>query len=246
MGCTLDKYMSYDVKEVFKDNGRTLVRLSNPPASCPDGVLSNSRTQVVQNSKVDHITLAFSGQSNAPVVLMPRNTTMVVRTDPLMVPTENGIGFWGWTFILLGVAFLAWLFIKLITPRHPHSEDGSTYIPRSNGPRGGGSPGTTHAGYPAPTQVVHTHNNDGLVTGMVLGNMLADRGGHSETRIIERERVVHDAPASEPSGSFGSDDSDSGSSYSSDDGGSSSSSDFGSDSGGSFGSDGGGGSFGND
>lgn len=50
---------------------------------------------------------------------------------------------------------------------------------------------------PAPTQTVihHTSSNDGLLTGMVLGQMLGDHHHHHETtRVVERE-VVREVPA---------------------------------------------------
>jgi hypothetical protein len=49
---------------------------------------------------------------------------------------------------------------------------------------------------PAPTQTVvhhHTSSNDGLVTGMVLGQMMSNNH-HDTTRIVERE-VIREVPA---------------------------------------------------
>jgi len=49
---------------------------------------------------------------------------------------------------------------------------------------------------PAPTQTVihHTSSNDGLLTGMVLGQMLGDHHHHDTTRVVERE-VIREVPA---------------------------------------------------
>lgn len=48
---------------------------------------------------------------------------------------------------------------------------------------------------PAPTVVHHhTSSNDGLVTGMVLGQMMSNNHHHDTTRVIERE-VIREVPA---------------------------------------------------
>ena len=266
--CKLDKYASYDVSEVIQDGSKVVVKLIDPPKTCPEGTFASVSTILLKDADVHHATLHFSSAKNAPIVAVPHGYTIKSSSDPADITTSSGLGFFGWAGIALVVGiFMVWVFNMVKRSREEEqlayatanntTHNSSTRVgttgyvgsaPVHSAPSGGGTTVINNGGH-----------NDGFFTGMLVGNMMS--GGHHDSHvdhtIIEEHRTVVDHESSSDSSyddndknsgydsSSSYDDggsssySDSGSSY--DDGGSSSFSDSGSDFGG---GDCGGGSFG--
>ncbi len=237
MSCTLGKYTNYEVAQVIKDGDRTVVKLAHPPVECPDGVLNNSHTQVLEDSAVSVPTLSFSTRLNAPVVLMPHHTSdQTTRVDPLDVPKDHGIGFFGvcgWILLVVLVALAFRWLAKKMREAPAEGQGPAIMAARRTLIYDSDAHGTTRS---SPTTTVVNNNGGGghgFVEGLIVGNMLHPQSGSSRPWFKESEPTTtsytYTSPPETSSSSYSS---DSGSSYSSD-----SSSSYSSDSSSSFGSD---------
>ena len=206
MSCTLSKYKNYEVSEVTQDGDRVIVKLKNPPDSCPEGILNNSHTFIQRDSSVSVPTLSFSTKRNAPVVLMPRGASTTQRVDPIDIPKAES----HWFLITLGVLVGAFLLYKLVKWLATSTFDTTSYTgggvtptaPDNFNPRppqgGSGVKSAPTYGYhhtaapspqPAPVTVVNSGGGVGdFATGMIVGNMMSG-GGHHDT-VIEHERII--------------------------------------------------------
>ena len=238
--CNLKKNGAYSLSKVVydQDHGTYSVYLSKPPASCPDGYLTSRKAKVDVQSGVSPL-LTYDEVAQRPVIT-------VGSADAIQTIASSGSGF-SFAFFLvasvvlvvLGSAFLLFRSAFNTTVEATVSGGTSGYMRRRRYSRG-------YVPAPqAPTTVIQQgSNNDGMLTGLIIGEALADRG-HDHTTVIHDREVIREtsAPSRDNSDNFSSDDDSSGSSdpYSND---SSSSDSYSSDSDsgfGSFGSDSGGG-----
>lgn len=272
MSCNLSKYQTYNVGRVVHDNntGAYTAQLVNPPTSCPDQVFSSKKAAL---KVVEGINPQLSYD-----VLANKATIMVPREEYVEQIGSSGHSGLALLLALAGAAVIGYLVYRNRQSETPAMASTDTVGPGPSPYASGGfsrsgvssSPGPSssntrrlglHRSAEVPlsqqpnsasnvTIVNNGSNNDGLLTGVMLGSML---NSHPE-RVIERETVVEcqssrssrDDSDDNSSSSYSSDsDSDSSSSFSSDN---DSSSSFGSDSGSdsSFSSDSGGSSFGSD
>lgn len=264
MSCNLNKLTTYNVGRVIHDNvnGSYTAQLVRPPESCPDNVFvsKKAKIKVVEGANPE---LIFDVAQARPVIIVPRSEYV----------EEIGTSSFGFGSILFFtfLAALALLGVYLVFRRSPSLATGRSstgYNPSQTGYRNREDAMTANRAAQQSAQVplsqqpnaasnvtVVNNGNDGLLTGMMLGNMMSNNRGdriiENNTTIIEREsHDSNDDHSYSKDGGSGStyssdDDSSSSSSFSSDDDSSSSfSSDSSSDS--SFSSDSGGGSFGSD
>lgn len=265
MSCKLNALTSYNVGRVIKNNetGVVTAQLVNAPASCPDQAFSSKKAEIKVVSGANP-ELYFSQAKQKAIVVVP-------RAEYVEQIGSSGPGFG--TFLIVSALLIAVVGI-FFALRRRQIDDGT--LSGINGdpaptPRypSGGYPGTRRVSpisssriqqsvpqpvqAPAPT-IINNSSNDGLLTGVLLGNMMSNNNHSHTERVVERETIIErQAPSREETPSFSSDDdsrsnsfssdSDSGSSFSSD---SDSGSSFSSDSGSSFSSDSGGGSFSSD
>lgn len=85
MTCTLDKFTTYRVKDVVHAGGRNVVHLADAVASCPDGTLNNSQTQVQHGDGLT-MRLAWSERLARPVVTVPVGYEVRDVVDPVPAP----------------------------------------------------------------------------------------------------------------------------------------------------------------
>jgi hypothetical protein len=281
MTCTLNQLTSYNVGRVIHDNesGVYTAQLVNAPTSCPDTVFTSKKAQIkiVEGANPE---LMFDMVQKKPVIVVPRK-------EYIEQVGNAGFGFGFYLLVVIALGLIGtYLFYRRqqsdtaragTPPSEPTYGSGGNATAGRNFSAGSGSKGgyassgrvspITPVAAPAqqqaaaPTTVINNNGggNDGLLTGLVIGNMLSNN--NRSERVVEHETIIErQAPAStfssdsdssdkaESSSDYSSDsdssssfssDNDSSSSYSSDsDSGSSYSSDSGSsDSGGSFSSD---------
>lgn len=136
------------------------------------------------------------------------------RADaPKMSDQKEGGSGWGKWLILFGLAGLTYWYVQS-RPKKPEPDSERKYTPNPMPSSGSGiytrtasprpaspspapaprpasyHPGANHPSYVSPApHVVNNYNSggDGLVTGLVLGEMLSDRGTNT---VIERDRVI--------------------------------------------------------
>jgi hypothetical protein len=217
MGCNLQKMETYDVGRVVRDNdsGTVTAQLIKPPASCPDGSY-NSKKAEVRVSQGMNPQLMFDRQANHAVIVVP-NESYVTVLNP-----GHGFGFYLALVVIIGAGLTGILYLlkrRELEPAQPEKPNdpyivppvysprpynGSRPVPRTQPPQPISTP-------PAAPTVVVQSNNDGLLTGMMIGSMMSDR--RDREVIIERDReVYHDQVVEQPVQSASNDDD----SYSSD------------------------------
>lgn len=245
MNCNLKKNGLYALHRVTYnvDQGLYTAYLSTPPASCPEGVLTSHKAQVVTQPGLTTSSLSYDSVANRPVITVPSASaieTLSTSGPSLLVPFL--LGLLGLAVLAIVVGFVRGAQQTLATVPADDAEE--SYPRDSRGRftrRSQRWTGPSH-GYRPPSQpqtvVVNQGGNDGLVTGMLLGEALSDH--HHDREVIHEREVIRETEPSRNDDSYSSSDD----SYSSD---SSDSGSFSSDSGGdygSFGSDSGGSDFG--
>lgn len=242
MGCNLDKFTTYKVKDVVRAGERNVVHFAEPIASCPDGTLNNSKTQVKQVDREGGLlmTLTWSERLGRPVVIVPANYEVKEVVDPEAEPAvavapapPEATRHYGLGVAAVGaVGFLA-LLIAVIWKVNKWRPTATAATMRSWEHPSNQPPPLPASPPPSRAMSAATHVAAG-VAGAAAGYAVA-----SASRAKKKsEEEQSSSTAYVPSASTY----DSGSSYSD----SSSSSSYSSDSGSSYGSDSGSSSFGSD
>lgn len=242
MGCTLDKFKTYNVGQVRFDrsNGTYTVQISDHVARCPDGIFYTKKGKLVVQAG-SNPSLGFDTVTNKPVITVPSEGFIINYGDA-------GYGFGSFVLLVLGIGILytvgRFIYSIFSAETKPTYAPPAANVPYNQTANASSGQVTPMASQQPGTTIINNGGGGGsdLLTGVLLANVLSS-GGHSHdtTTIIERERVVeHDhsnnsssnndvssSDSSSEDNSFSSDSSDSSSDYDSD---SSSSSDYSSDS----------------
>lgn len=276
MSCELNQYKNYGVESVSRDvtAGKYVVKLTETSAKCPEGLFVSSR--LIIRKGADTNSLAYSAKAHTPILSLRRGTTIVQISDPISAPvqSEGGLGFFGWSFIVLLAAAGIYAVKKLFEQEEkPTSHTPPQDTLYRNSYHRSVAPGSV-APRVQPT-IVHDHSTvivqqgssvDPLTAGLVgyeLGQMgnnnfrddsvareLRENRLYEEQRDLDRDRRDLENERTQDRMSQGSGDSDStfsdDSSSTSDDSSSSDTSSFSDDSGSSFSDDSSSGSFSDD
>lgn len=258
MDCTLNRFQEYTLNKVTKDGGtgEFAVFLTNPPETCKEGIFNSKKAQLIIDKTKTASILSYDSVHGRPVISMPSQESIVIINK-----SENHFMFWA--LVSIGViAGAIWLIRKFkkeeenensfnTAPSSSIQEYKSTYTPTyrassiSTMQEYASSYNSTTRSNPVSTTVINNNSGiDGLVTGMLIGNILIDNH-HSHNNDPSSDSFDPSRSSSDNGNSFSSDNnssysSDSGSSFSNDSGSSMSSdndSSFSSDSGSSFSSD---------
>lgn len=264
MPCNLDKFTTYSLGSVVHDSAddSILVKIVNAPASCPDQSFTTHKGKIAVQKGVGPI-LTYDRAHNMPMIIVPRKEMIEEVEHPTSWGSILVMAFVAAILCYVGWQIICYLTGEVGSEdddgggsgkKAPMEDKAREAYAKQTGT-------TSNSGYaasnvkppvsdrastprapqptpPAPSQTTVINNgggNNGLVTGLILGEML----GHSHDREVIREReTVRDVPvksAPAESSSFASDDndtpsssfesdsndnevsSDSGSSYSSDD-----------------------------
>lgn len=243
MSCTLDKFTTYSVGRVVRDEseGRLTVQLIDPPPACPDKSYSSKKAELVVQPGVGPI-LSYDAAKNRAVVIVPNEAMVQV------IPKE-GMGTFGIILIVSALAAAVAAFLYFLSrgekkpKREKHWSEAVRRSPNygvrhgferfSNDGRHerklGSSLGSSIGSSMSPkfqsppkratTNIydspTHRSSDDGpgFMTGLAVGMLLDSDSGQAQAR---REESASPSYSSDSSSSYSSDDSSRSSSYSSD------------------------------
>lgn len=192
MSCNLNKFKSYDAGQIHHDNGTGVynVSLINPGATCPDGAFNGKKVEVVVKESAAP-SLTYNVADNKPVITVP--------SKGYIIEYGSSFGFFDFVWLLIVVGIVAFIgrkiYVNYLNVRKKIEESQAACIGQENTLAAGcsgrysgyphGSVKSAPAGWNNSTQnapaggttiINNGSNSSGLLTGVLLGEML---GGHN-------------------------------------------------------------------